>query len=96
LEDGVSDPKAVTDLPELRRLADCHVDPLASAIMKRAADEIEDLRESVVAFGGLWAVAYGCDAGWPSGHLHPTHYDILARAGARLDDFVRHEGVVHG
>jgi hypothetical protein len=25
----------------------------------------------------------------PENHLHPTHYDILARCGARMESFVR-------
>jgi hypothetical protein len=51
--------------------------------------EIADLRTSVVAFGSAWAVDYAAKHGLPSGHLHPTHYDILRKAGARMDDFTR-------
>lgn len=74
------------------------LDDLRAAIAEGAGDlaerciaEIEDLRSSAIAFGGLWAAQYGRDCGWPDGHLHPTHYDILANAGARMVDFTRHE-----
>ncbi len=53
--------------------------------------EIEELRACVIAFGAPWAVNYAADFGFPPGHLHPTHYDILARCGARMNDFVRGE-----
>lgn len=56
------------------------------------AAEIKDLRESVIAFGAPWAVEYARDHGLPPGHLAPTHYDILARAGARMDSFTRAAG----
>lgn len=52
--------------------------------------EIADLRLSVKAFCGPYAVQFGMDHGYPEGHLHPVHYDILLCAGARMDDFVRH------
>lgn len=61
-------------------------------LIEDAMQEIADLRTSVIAFGGPWAVEHARDLGLPDGHLHPTHYDILARAGARMDDFVRGEG----
>ena len=51
--------------------------------------EIADLKTSVVAFGAVWAVQYARDYGLPDNHLHPTHYDILLKAGARMDQFVR-------
>jgi hypothetical protein len=57
----------------------------------RAAEEIEWLRHSVIAFCAVWAAAYARDYGLPDGHLHPTHYDILARCGARMDAFTRAE-----
>jgi len=67
-------------------------------LMRQAADEIdrmraeiEDLRCSVIAFGGPamneWARLHEL----PKGHLFASHYDILARAGARMDSFTRHE-----
>lgn len=51
--------------------------------------QTKDLKLSVVAFCGPWAVAHAQAAGLPSGHLHPRHFDILRDAGARMDDFVR-------
>lgn len=53
--------------------------------------EIADLRISVIAFGAPWAVTYARERGLPPGHLDGMHYDILKRAGARMDDFVRGE-----
>jgi hypothetical protein len=59
---------------------------------KRAQQaEIEDLRISVIAFCGLWAVQYAKDQGLPPWHLFPDHYDILERAGARMESFKRAE-----
>lgn len=60
-----------------------------TAEIARLRAENADLRESVIAFGAPWAASYARDFGFPPGHLHPTHYDILARAGARMDDFIR-------
>lgn len=51
--------------------------------------QIEDLRTSVIAFGGPWAVKHAERSGLPRGHLLPVHYDCLSRAGARMDDFTR-------
>lgn len=51
--------------------------------------ENDDLKSSVIAFGGPWAVKYAEEFGLPPGHLHPTHYDILQNAGARMDGFSR-------
>ena len=53
--------------------------------------EIADLKELVVAFCGPWAAQFAKEWGLPKNHLHPTHYDILARCGARMDDFTRAE-----
>jgi hypothetical protein len=82
-----------TDITE--RLRDCWP---AWKIAGEAADEIirlraenADLRVSVVAFGAPWAVQDAQDWGAPPKHIHHTHYDILARAGARMDDFTRWE-----
>lgn len=61
----------------------------ACYMIHEQAREIEDLRSSVIAFGAPWAVQYAKDLGLPAWHLHPHHYDILARCGARMDDFVR-------
>lgn len=55
------------------------------------AATIADLKTSVIAFGAPWMVKYAEDWRMPKGHLDPTHYDILARTGARMVDFVRGE-----
>lgn len=51
--------------------------------------ENADLRKIVIAFCAPWAAVYAADRGLPSGHLVAEHYDILERAGARMDDFTR-------
>lgn len=51
--------------------------------------ETADLKTSVVAFCAPWAVTYARSFGRPQGELHPAHYDILKKAGARMDDFRR-------
>ena len=63
-------------------------------LMAQAADEIERLRaelvdanQSVIGFCGLWADRYMRDYGLDG--LHPKHFDILEKAGARMDDFRR-------
>lgn len=61
----------------------------ALALIARLKEERDDLRCSVIAFGGPWAVQYAHDHGLPPGHLHAVHYDLLARAGARMDNFTR-------
>lgn len=53
------------------------------------ARELDEAKQNVCAFCAPWAVTYARDRGYPEGHLHPAHYDILERAGARMDDFTR-------
>ncbi len=73
-------------------------DPSTLLRLLDALDEAErkmlDLACSVVAFGAPWAVEYARAMGYPDGHLHPRHYDILKEAGARMDDFTRAEEFV--
>lgn len=57
--------------------------------MRSAVVEIEELRGWVVTFGAPWASSYGEGHYGSSRHLHPDHFDILKRCGARMDDFVR-------
>lgn len=54
--------------------------------------EIAEMRETIVAFAGPWAVQHAREHDLPKGHLHPTHYDILSKAGGRMDDFTRATG----
>jgi hypothetical protein len=70
----------------LRTLADQNADEL-----ERLRAENEDLRTSVIAFCGPHAATYARDHELPAGHLFAAHYDLLAKAGARMDDFVRSE-----
>jgi hypothetical protein len=51
--------------------------------------QVADLKQSVIAFCAPWAAEYAQNFGLPSGSLHPTHYDILERCGARMDNFTR-------
>ena len=78
-------------------------DALAASLDVSPADEIQSLRqrverlegalreanETIVAFAGPWATKYARDIDLPLGHLHPTHYDILEKAGGRMDAFTR-------
>jgi hypothetical protein len=61
----------------------------ALAALAEVEAEIADLRASVVAFGAPSVVQWARDMGLPDKHLHPEHYDLLARCGARMDDFTR-------
>ncbi|MES2173831.1 MAG: hypothetical protein V4523_07775 [Pseudomonadota bacterium] len=77
--------------PLVNRMAS--LSPAAHADVREAdamRAEIADLKSSVVAFGAPWAVQYAKDFGLPANHIHATHYDILAKAGARMVDFIRH------
>lgn len=61
----------------------------AADALERAQRERDDLRLSVIAFAGPHAARYAQEFGLAPGELHPTHYDILESAGARMDDFRR-------
>jgi hypothetical protein len=61
----------------------------AAALIRALLAERTDLRVSVVAFGVPWAVTHARAHGLPPGQLVAGHYDILARAGARMDGFTR-------
>jgi hypothetical protein len=63
----------------------------AALEIERLRAEVQDLRISVITFGAPYAASYAEERGLPRGHLWPEHYDILARAGARMDDFTRAE-----
>jgi hypothetical protein len=66
-------------------------DALQSAQARIAELEREnaDLKQSVIAFCAPHAVRYAQDFGLPKDHLHPAHYDLLARCGARMNSFTR-------
>lgn len=59
--------------------------------LRAAAKEIRELNSMVVGFATPWVKTWARSNGLPEGHLHPSHYDILKRCGARMDDFTRHE-----
>lgn len=58
-------------------------------LLEAQAREIEGLKQDVIAFCGPWGTTYAREFGLPKDHLHPTHYDILERCGARMVDFTR-------
>lgn len=51
--------------------------------------ERDEARALLIAFCGPHAATYAREFGFAPGELHPVHYDILERAGARMDDFRR-------
>ncbi len=61
----------------------------AADALERRMDEVADLKMSVVAFGAIHAVNWAKDGGYPKGSLHPDHYDLLERCGARMVAFTR-------
>jgi hypothetical protein len=73
-----------------RRMAEAaRTAPQPEGEVERLRAEVADLKTSVIAFAGPFAVKYAADLGLPDGHLHSTHYDILAAAGGRMDNFTR-------
>lgn len=76
------DPALIQALTELTALRDR---------ARVLTDENVDLKCSVIAFGSVWAAKYASDWDMLPTHIDATHYDILERAGARMDDFVRSE-----
>ena len=56
-------------------------------------DELADLKRAVIAFAGPAAAQWAKDNELPANHLHPEHYDLLKRCGARMDDFIRGEAL---
>jgi hypothetical protein len=59
-----------------------------------SVEEVADLRQSVIAFAGPWAEQWAREHELPKGHLHPEHYDLLERCGARMADFTRHDAAL--
>lgn len=53
--------------------------------------ELAEANLTLVAFAAPTMVQYAKDCGLPKNSLHPNHYDILAKAGARMDSFTRAE-----
>lgn len=52
-------------------------------------DYVEELRHTVIAFAGPFAVRYSDLHGLGKDTLHPQHYDLLKDCGARMFDFIR-------
>ena len=59
----------------------------AEARVKELEGALADANVSVIAFGSMWATAYQRDHGLDG--LHPHHFDILQKAGAKMDLFKR-------
>jgi hypothetical protein len=73
-------------------MADFETHPIGTGARLAALEaEVADLKASVIAFAGPAAAEWAHDRGLPSGHLHPLHFDLLQRCGARMDSFTRHE-----
>ena len=70
------------------REAAAHIEALAGRV-RELEGALADANVSICAFAGPWAVRYARDFGLPEGHLTATHYDILEKAGARMDSFTR-------
>lgn len=86
----MSDPAFETQTVEDRLRRYCGgVGLEAASVITALRAELAEARETIIAFAGPWATQYARDFGLPDGHLHPTHYDILAKAGARMDAFTR-------
>jgi len=75
---------------------DCALDDRAAqalqALLKAYQEQrraLEDANQSICAFAGPWAARFAADQGFPDGHLHPVHYDILEKAGAHMAYFTR-------
>jgi len=64
---------------------------LSALILERNALRVENevLKDSVIAFLAPHAVQYAKDHGLDG--LHPAHYDLLKKCGARMDDCKRAE-----
>lgn len=57
--------------------------------MEALAAENAELKQNVIAFAAPHAASYARDFGLPDGHLHPQHYDLLEKCGARMVAFTR-------
>lgn len=62
----------------------------AAACIREMVESLEDARSNVRAFAAPWAVTFARERGYPDGALYFAHYDILAKAGARMTDFTRY------
>ena len=88
---------AVQDLYPFETSRECIVAEQAAALRALAdagfvvmrKSELDDMNTSIVALAAPWAVEYARDHCFPPNHLHAKHYDILAKAGARMTSFVR-------
>ena len=57
--------------------------------VKALRAELVDANHTIVAYVAINAVEHAEGLGLPKGHLAPHHYDILQKAGARMDSFTR-------
>lgn len=76
-------PKLVMEMvAEIQRL---------TTALENARKENAELKSTVVAFAGPHAVEVAKFHGLPKNHLLSNHYDLLAKCGGRMVDFVRSE-----
>jgi len=80
-------PEAQWRAPMIFRAADTLRALAAERDAMRA--ELADANVTIVAFVSVHAVQAAKDLGLPDGHIAPHHYDILQKAGARMDSFTR-------
>ena len=61
----------------------------ALAAIRELREAINQLHGDVCAFATPWACFYARSHHLPPRHLHWVHYDVLAKCGARMDEFIR-------
>ena len=67
----------------------------AAARIEALEQQLAGLKEEALPFVAIWAAEYARDHQLPDGALHAEHYDLLAKLGARLVDWKRHERKPH-
>lgn len=68
-----------------------HLAQLSDSVeIAKLRNENAELKMTVIAFCGPWAVEQARAGGLTDGHLRAHHYDLLKDCGARMVDFVRH------
>lgn len=80
---------AVSPIMETETLYTTKLLVAAANAIEALEKERDEARALLIAFCGPHAATYAREFGFAPGELHPVHYDILERAGARMDDFRR-------
>ncbi len=79
----------IADSEPLARAAIAAYEATLRPAVQSLEAELAEVRSTVVAFAAPWAVNYAKDMDLAPGELHPAHYDILEKCGARMDSFRR-------